>query len=261
MAPRVGRALSTLCLLVLAACESRVHVTATLEVRVVDPAGAPVPGTLVSFHSAKVSEGTELGHSVFDMSRSTGDDGRCSFTVGYNVTTSEDITLEAWSGNGSNRDRELITGEEAHARSADTDLVVITRSLELIACPTETPDLCSARCVDTQNDPMHCGTCGHACAVDCLGGDCIPCSNVAGAWTTTGDCPVRSCTVTQDTCGGTIVCIDDGGMPTDPQAITVGDGTLSFSASLGTCTVTVRGDSFTGTCGNALLECSVSGTR
>jgi hypothetical protein len=257
----MGWLAATLTLLTLAACEQRVHITATLEVRVVDPAGAPVPGTLVSFHFAKVSEGNELGHSVFDMTRTTGDDGRCSATVGYNLTPSEDVTLEAWSGNGSNRDRELITGEEAHARSADTDLVVITRSLELIACPTETPDLCGARCVDTRSDRTNCGTCGHGCSLDCLEGDCIPCSNVTGVWTTSGDCPVRSCTVTQDTCGGTIVCIDDGGMPTGPQAITVGDGTLSFSASLRTCTITVRGDSFTGTCGNALLECSVSGTR
>lgn len=261
MDPRLGWLAASFSLLALTACESRVHVTATLEVRVVDPAGAPVPGTLVSFHSAKVSEGTELGHSVFDMSRTTGDDGRCSFTVGYNLTPTEDVTLEAWSGNGTNRDRELITGEEAHARSADTDLVVLTRSLELIACPTETPDLCGVGCVDVRSDRMHCGACGHACAVDCLEGDCVPCSNVAGTWSTSGDCPVRSCTVSQDTCSGTIVCTDADGMPTDPQPITVGDGTLAFGASLGDCNITVHGDAFSGTCGNALVSCSVAGTR
>ena len=261
MDARLGTLVASLALLALTACEPRVHVTATLEVRVVDPVGAPVPGTLVSFHSAKVSEGAEIGHSVFDMSRTTGDDGRCSFTVGYNLTPSEDVTLEAWSGNATNRDRELITGEEAQARSADTELVVITRSLELIACPTETPDLCSASCVDLRSDRMNCGACGHACAVDCLESACIPCSNVAGAWTTTGDCPVSGCTVTQDTCGGTIVCTDSEGMPTDPQAITVGDGTLSFGATLGTCTITVHGDTFSGECGNSLVSCSVAGTR
>lgn len=54
---------------------------------------------------------------------------------------------------------------------------------------SEGESLCNGVCVNTKNDPIHCGTCGHACeevengSVECLGGTCVPSCTVGF-----GDC-------------------------------------------------------------------------
>ncbi len=246
------------------ACDKkRVHVDVVTEVLVHDPAAAPLAGRLVTFRSVKFVDGDELDRSIFDLTRTTGQDGKAVFTVGYNVTTDEDVAVEAFTGNGTNKERELVTGGEILAIAATTEvgIVTVTRGLVLVDCPTDKPDYCAATCTNVRHDKANCGTCGHPCQVDCLEGSCIPCSSAVGTWTITGDCPVKACTVTQETCGGSVVCTKGDGSLTDPAAIVAGNGTLTFGASLGTCDVALTGDSFTGSCGNELVSCDVSGAR
>ncbi len=248
----------------LAACDSkRVHVDVVADVLVNDPATVPVAGTLVTFRSVKIVDGEELGRSQFTLSKSTGSDGHASFTVGYNVTTDEAVLLEASTGNGTNLQTKRISGTEIHGLAALTDLgiAVVTPLLILVECPQANPDYCGGTCRNVKHDKEHCGKCGHACAVDCLDGSCIPCSSAVGTWTITGDCPTKECTVTQDTCGGSIVCTKADGSKTDPATINAGDGTLNFEASLGSCDIKLTGNTFNGECGTSLISCSVSGTR
>ncbi|MCA9610416.1 MAG: hypothetical protein KC619_32695 [Myxococcales bacterium] len=248
-------------LVAIAGCEQRVHVTATLEVAVRDPAGMPVAGAGVAFRSIKIVDGAELARSEFMFSRATGSDGRTSFEVGYNVDSSEDILLQAWTGDATNLDAELITGPEAQALAGDVGFTAITRSVVLTECPMDAPSFCDGACIDSRNDRMNCGGCGVICPVDCLDSECIPCSNGNGTWTLGGDCPVASCVVAQTTCGGTITCTDPGGTTATPVAISLSDGGATFSTDDATCTITLSGDTMSGTCTALLLSCDVTGTR
>jgi hypothetical protein len=78
---------------------------------------------------------------------------------------------------------------------------------------------CGGKCVDSQDDPFNCGTCGNACTGDksaCVNGKCEtpPCDNT------------KACTAGQTCCGescctqGQLCCVIEGGPAQLPRCIT-----------------------------------------
>jgi hypothetical protein len=107
-----------------------VHVTATLDVQVLNPNGtAPLP-TLMTFTADKVENGNVIG-TPFEFNAFTDLDGKVSFTVGYNLQKSGQwIELDVncpVSGGGVTGARASIRYDDALAQSGGTGIAAITK--------------------------------------------------------------------------------------------------------------------------------------
>ncbi|MCB9593307.1 MAG: hypothetical protein H6719_11305 [Sandaracinaceae bacterium] len=130
-------------------------------------------------------------------------------------------------------------------------------------CGEPTPDMCEGSCVDLSSEALHCGTCGNACESDCLNGQCISCQNVNGRWDVVGgDCPVSYCVISQNlSCGGSVACFDASGESVGTGTVEVFDGSVSFSATAGSCNLDLAGDTASGPCSALVLGCTVQARR
>lgn len=131
-------------------------------------------------------------------------------------------------------------------------------------CPSDAPTECDGVCVDTSDDPLHCGACGNDCQTDCLRSSCISCPNVDGRWEITGgDCSVAYCVISQnDSCGGTVACFNAMGEQEGSGTVDVFDGSVRFSATAGSCNLDLAGNNANGPCSSLGLEvCSVQARR
>jgi hypothetical protein len=115
-----------------------IHVTAMLEVTVVDSTGKPVAGVPVSFHSIKTTGTSVKEGSDFSFFRSTESNGKTSFTVGYNLhppgigyPPAPDLIMMSVSIPPEISEGAMITYDEAKARAGGTGTAVITKQVTL----------------------------------------------------------------------------------------------------------------------------------
>jgi hypothetical protein len=114
-----------------------VHVTAILEVTVIDKSGDPVANVPVDFYSAKYTGTAVKENSEFRFSRSTESNGKTSFSVGYNLHQTagyppvpETVAMTA-SIPGDISGNAYITYEEAEAQAGGAGAAVITKTVTL----------------------------------------------------------------------------------------------------------------------------------
>jgi hypothetical protein len=115
-----------------------VHVTAILEVTVIDGSGEPVANVPVDFYSAKYTGTAMKDNSEFRFYRYTESNGKTSFTVGYNLhkgtgypPVPETVAMTAGIQNPTMASNALITYEEASAQAGGTGAAVITKMVTL----------------------------------------------------------------------------------------------------------------------------------
>jgi hypothetical protein len=115
-----------------------IHVTATLEVTVIDSTGKPVAGVPVSFSSCKSTGMSVKEGSDFSFSRSTESNGKATFTVGYNLhppgigyPPAPDVVMMSASIPPDISEGAMISYEEAKAQAGGTGEAAITRSITL----------------------------------------------------------------------------------------------------------------------------------
>lgn len=114
-----------------------VHVTAILEVKVVDQSGDPVAGVPVDFYSAKYTGTAIKENSEFRFYRSTETNGKTCFSAGYNLhkgsgypPVPEVVAMTATIPGGI-AGNAMITYEEASAQAGGTGAAVITKTVTL----------------------------------------------------------------------------------------------------------------------------------
>ncbi|MCM2465656.1 Ig-like domain-containing protein [Methanoculleus oceani] len=115
-----------------------VHVTAMLEVTVIDSAGKPVAGVPVSFHSVKTTGTSVKEGSEFSFSRSTESNGKTTFTVGYNLhppgigyPPAPDVVMMSVTIPPEISEGAMITYDEAKSRAGGTGTAAITKQVTL----------------------------------------------------------------------------------------------------------------------------------
>ncbi|MCA9607365.1 MAG: hypothetical protein KC619_17285 [Myxococcales bacterium] len=131
-------------------------------------------------------------------------------------------------------------------------------------CSAPTPDECDGYCVDLDSDRNHCGSCTNDCETDCLNATCISCQNANGRWNIVGgDCPVTYCVIAQNLeCGGSVSCYDEAGDLAGTGTVEVLDGSVIFSATAGSCSLDITGDSASGPCSSlGFTVCDVVARR
>ena len=109
------------------------HVTATLEVQVLDENGdVPLP-TLVNFESDKFEDTKSLG-TAFALDAFTYAEGKVSFTVGYNLQNTHQwvyLSATCQASGGLIGQQTSILYAEADAQSGGTPIAAITKTLTL----------------------------------------------------------------------------------------------------------------------------------
>lgn len=114
-----------------------VHVTAILEVTVIDKSGDPVANVPVDFYSAKYIGMSIKDNSEFKFYRSTESNGKTSFSVGYNLHKTAgyppvpDMVAMTASIPGGITGNAMITYEEASAQAGGAGAAVITKTVTL----------------------------------------------------------------------------------------------------------------------------------
>ncbi len=114
-----------------------VHVTAILEVTVIDKSGDPVANVPVDFYSAKYTGTAIKENSEFRLSRATESNGKTSFSVGYNLHKTagyppvpETVAMTA-SIPGEISGSAGITYDEASAQAGGAGAAVVTKTVTL----------------------------------------------------------------------------------------------------------------------------------
>jgi hypothetical protein len=110
------------------------------------------------------------------------------------------------------------------------------------------------------------GTCNQksgTCTFSATMGTTPTCANVAGTWTVTGTCgPADTCIVTQTGCNTSFAC--GGGAVAYTGTVSGNALTYSGKSATGapsTCTGTVNGNTFAGTCTSGGTTCSITASH